>query len=81
MNAIAVQPGNGIETTTVISRNEWKYCAEMELNLDHELPRVYCQIDEINQVVLNMIVNAAQAIQEKSPEGSGQKGKNPDSYS
>jgi PAS domain S-box-containing protein len=66
---------HGIETTTVISRNEWKYCAEMELNLDEELPLVFCQIDEINQVVLNMIVNASQAIQEKLPSGSEQKGK------
>lgn len=38
---------------------------------------VYCQIDEINQVILNMIVNAAQSIQEKLSQspGSDQKGK------
>lgn len=66
---------HGIETTIVISRNEWKYCAELETDLDDELPLVYCQIDEINQVILNMIVNAAQAIQEKLPQGSEQKGK------
>jgi PAS domain S-box-containing protein len=65
---------HGIETTIVISRNEWKYCAELETALDEELPLVYCQIDEINQVVLNMIVNAAQAIQEKLPQGSELKG-------
>jgi two-component system NtrC family sensor kinase len=66
---------HGIETTIVISRNEWKYCAELETDLDEEVPLVYCQIDEINQVILNMIVNAAQAIQEKLPPGSEQKGK------
>ncbi len=66
---------HGIETTVTISRNEWKYCADVELNLDHELPLIICQIDEINQVILNMIVNAAQAIQEKFPVGSGLKGK------
>jgi PAS domain S-box-containing protein len=66
---------HGIETTIVISRNEWKYCAEMETDLDTNLPLVYCQIDEINQVVLNMIVNAAQAIQEKTAQGSEQKGR------
>jgi len=65
---------HGIETTIVISRNEWKYCADLEADLDNELPLVYCQIDEINQVVLNMIVNASQAIQEKCPPGSEQKG-------
>jgi len=66
---------HGIETTIVISHNEWKYCAELETDLDDELPFVYCQIDEINQVILNMIVNAAQAIQENLPQGSEQKGK------
>jgi PAS domain S-box-containing protein len=64
---------HGIETTIAISRNEWKYCAEMQTDLDPELPPVNCQIDEINQVILNMIVNAAQAIQEKIQVGSGQK--------
>jgi signal transduction histidine kinase len=66
---------HGIETTSVISRNEWKYCAELVTDLDGDLPLVYCQIDEINQVVLNMIVNAAQAIQGKLPPRSEQKGK------
>jgi two-component system, NtrC family, sensor kinase len=56
---------HGIETTIAISRNEWKYCAEMLTDLDPDLPLVNCQIDEINQVILNMIINAAQAIQEK----------------
>ncbi len=66
---------HGIETTILISRNEWKYCADLETSLDPELPIVTCQIDEINQVVLNMIVNAAQSIQEKMPAGSEQKGR------
>lgn len=66
---------HGIETTIVISRNEWKYFAELDTDLDPELPMVNCQIDEINQVVLNMIVNASQSIQEKMPAGSEQKGR------
>ncbi len=32
------------------------------LDLEQDLPLVNCVIDEINQVVLNMIVNSAQAI-------------------
>ena len=66
---------HGIETTVVISRNEWKYSAELETDLDPNLPLINCQIDEINQVILNMIINAVQAIQEKLPPGSDQKGK------
>ncbi|KPL72543.1 hypothetical protein ADM99_05320 [Leptolinea tardivitalis] len=65
---------HGIETTVAISRNEWKYSAELVTNLDPNLPAVFCQIDEINQVILNMIVNAVQAIQEKHPPESGEKG-------
>ncbi len=66
---------HGIETTIVISRNEWKYFTELETDLDPTLPMVYCQIDEINQVVLNMIINAVQSIQDDIPPGSDQKGK------
>jgi PAS domain S-box-containing protein len=66
---------HGIETTVVISRNEWKYSASLETDLDPDLPLINCQIDEINQVILNMIINAVQAIQEKLPPGSEQKGK------
>ncbi len=66
---------HGILTTVTISRNVWKYVAELETELSENLPPVYCQIDEINQVILNMIVNAAQAIAEIVPHGSEQKGK------
>jgi PAS domain S-box-containing protein len=66
---------HGIETTIVISYNEWKYSAEMETDLDPTLPPFFCQIDEINQVILIMIINAAQAIQEAIPANSDQKGK------
>jgi len=43
--------------------------------LDATLPLVWCQIDEINQVILNMIVNAAQAIQEVLPKDFMKKGR------
>lgn len=66
---------HGIETTVAISRNEWKYYADLETDLHPDIPPVSCLIDEINQVVLNMIVNASQSIQEKIPVGSDQKGK------
>jgi signal transduction histidine kinase len=66
---------HGIETTILISKNTWKYCADLETDLDAGLPKIYCQIDEINQVVLNLIVNAAQAIQEKKEKPAVQKGK------
>ncbi len=54
----------GIEVTATISKSEWKYSSDMEIKLEPTLPLVYCVLDEINQVILNMIVNAAHAIEE-----------------
>jgi signal transduction histidine kinase len=51
-----------LENAVTVSRNEWKYVAEMELDLEPSLPLVTCQLGSINQVLLNLIVNAAQAI-------------------
>ncbi len=61
-----------VETTATIARNEWKYVSEVKLDLAPDIPAVPCLSDEMNQVILNMIVNAAQAIEEKlgdNPEG------------
>ncbi len=52
-----------IEDTLEVSRNEWKYFSELRLNLDPELPEITCEIDQINQVLLNLIINAAQSIE------------------
>lgn len=59
----------GIEATITISRNEWKYVAELNADLDHNLPLINCVMDEINQVFLNIFVNAAQAISEVIEKG------------
>jgi signal transduction histidine kinase len=50
-----------IQSTLVIASNEYKYVAEVETDLGN-LPLVNCYAGEINQVVLNLIVNAAHAI-------------------
>src|SRR5579864_7278408 len=51
-----------ITSTTLVSRNEWKYVAELETDLDPNLPLVQCSPGEFNQVILNLIINAAHAI-------------------
>ncbi len=51
-----------IETTIDVSRNEWKYSAELITELDPALPQVPVLAGEFNQVILNLIVNAAHAI-------------------
>jgi two-component system, NtrC family, sensor kinase len=53
-----------LDTTLAVCRNEYKYVADVELDLG-ELPLVTCNIGEINQVFLNLIINAAQAIGDK----------------
>ena len=64
-----------ILTTVTISKNEWKYCADLETDLDENLPPVFCRVDEINQVLLNIIINAAHAIREKIDPSASEKGK------
>lgn len=51
-----------IESTVAVSRNEWKYLADLKSDLDGALPLVPCLPNEFNQVVLNLLVNAAYAI-------------------
>jgi PAS domain S-box-containing protein len=63
-----------IESTVTVSRNEWKYVAELTLDLDPDLPPVPCLPSEINQVVLNLVVNAAHAIADQVGN-SGQLGR------
>ncbi len=58
----AVDLNRAIETTITVSRNEWKYVADVETHLDPNLPLVPCLAGELNQVLLNLIVNAAHAI-------------------
>ncbi|MDQ8202577.1 ATP-binding protein [Pelagicoccus sp. SDUM812003] len=59
-----------IENTVNISRGEWKNVAEVKLQLDPDLPEIDCVVDEINQVVLNLIVNASHAV-EAADRGMG----------
>lgn len=54
-----------ITTTVVVARNEWKYVADLETDLDSSLQPTRCLSDEVGQAILNMIVNAAHAIEDK----------------
>ena len=55
---------HAIENTLIVSRNEWKYVAELTTDLDPGLPLVPCLVDEFNQVILNLITNAADSIRD-----------------
>jgi two-component system, NtrC family, sensor kinase len=64
-----------IRTTLTVSRNEWKYVAELETVLQPDLQPVPCDIGELNQVFLNLLINSAHAIAEVVGNGSAKKGK------
>ncbi len=63
-----------IEKTITITRNEWKYVADLKTDFDESLPPIPCFRAEFNQVILNMIVNAAHAIAEANRDNQSQRG-------
>jgi PAS domain S-box-containing protein len=64
-----------IQSTITVARNEWKYVADLETEFDRTLPLICCQPGEFNQVILNLIVNAAHAIDEAIRKGTQRRGK------
>ena len=70
----ALDINRAIESTVLISRNEWKYVADLHTDLDPDLPPVFCVRGEFNQVILNLIVNAAHAIADVVASQPGTKG-------
>ena len=61
----------GLRATLEVARNEIKECAEVHLDMG-EVPPIVCRAAQVNQVFLNVLVNAAQAIrsQERSEKGT-----------
>lgn len=73
MSSMDVQ--KAIENTLTVSRNEWKYVADVVTEFDPALTSIDCLPGEFNQVLLNIVVNAGQAIAEvvdRYPSGKGQ---------
>lgn len=72
-----IQPADlnaGVRDTVVVARNEYRYCADVVLDLG-ELPPVPCHLSDLNQVVLNLVVNAAHAIRDAATQsGSATRG-------
>jgi PAS domain S-box-containing protein len=65
----AADINHAIETTLTVTRNEYKYCATVVPQLG-ALPEVICNVGELNQVLVNLIVNAAHAIQESGKDAA-----------
>ncbi len=64
-----------VESTLTVSRNEWKYVADLETDLAADLPPVRARLGDINQVLLNLVVNAAHAVAEAVRQGLRERGK------
>lgn len=67
-----VDLNRALMTTLTIARNELKHLAEVETDFG-ALPPVSCHLSDMNQVFLNLLVNAAHAIGEVVAK-TGQKG-------
>ena len=52
-----------VRTATTVTRNSWRYHAELELQLCEDLPHVQGYPQAFGQVLINLIVNAADAIE------------------
>jgi signal transduction histidine kinase/HAMP domain-containing protein len=61
---------HAIRSTLVIAHNEYKYVADIETHYG-DLPLVQCHLGEINQVILNLLVNASHAIADAIKDGPG----------
>jgi len=60
---------HALATTLTVARTEYKYHAEIDTRFG-ELPQVNCNVGELNQVFLNLIVNAAHALAESGKDSS-----------
>jgi PAS domain S-box-containing protein len=63
-----------IAATITVARNEWKYVADLKTDFEPLLPLIPCHTGEINQVILNLIVNAAHTIGDVARHGGRERG-------
>jgi PAS domain S-box-containing protein len=59
---VTVDINTSIKDTLTVSKSEWKYVSDIKLDLDENLPEILCFPGELNQVFLNIIVNASHSI-------------------
>ena len=63
--AVSVDLNHLLETVAIVTRNEWKYVADLEKDFAASLPNISCYPSALHQAVINLIVNAAHSIEEK----------------
>ena len=70
----ATDINKAIQNTITVTRNEWKYVADMVTDFDPAMPPVLCLQGEFKQVIMNLIINAAHSIEDVVGKNPGEKG-------
>lgn len=60
-----------VASTIEVARGQWTPVAELETDFSDDLPNLIGHPGEFNQIMMHLIVNAAQAIDESGKEGNG----------
>lgn len=69
-----VNLGEAVETVVTVATNEWKYLADVEVRIPQDLPDLPAYPGEFNQVLLNLLVNAAHAVKDAVAADKYEKG-------
>lgn len=64
-NIKAVDLNEVVNNAIVVSQNSWKYHAEVKVNLADNIPTIQACPGEMEQIVLNLLINAAHTLEEK----------------
>lgn len=72
---VSVNVHNIINNSITLSKNAWKYVAEIGTDFDDNLQTIVCQPNDINQVIVNMIVNSSHAMESKFSSSETLQGK------
>ena len=67
---IPIDLNRAVASTLTVAGNEWKYVAKLTTDFEEKLPLVPCLPGELNQVILNLVVNAAHAIADVVGDGA-----------
>ncbi len=65
---------HALDNTITVTKNNWKNEAELTTDFDNSLPKVMCNPGELNQVFLNLIINASHSIAKVRGEQPDKKG-------
>ncbi len=68
---VCLDINQAIESTVTVCRNEWKQIANMNLDLSPSIGKIQCYAADLNQVLLNLVINAAHAIGEQERQEKG----------